>query len=210
MRQEDVRLVLKELDPTGVTVRRARRLRRHNYFSKGPNMIWHLDSYDKLKPYGICINGCIDGFSRKIIWLNAYTTSSDPKLIGSYYIEAVERLGGCPRVVRGDQRFLYINHADETLDSYLDGASTANRRMEYWWGFLRKEYIFYYIFGLLKNCFMSHRLDGNFHGVFWRDAMRALSSQEVKQILFITFLQWAMMSLCNGRSFSQREVVVER
>ena len=23
-----------------------------------------MDSYDKLKPYGIAINGCIDGFSR--------------------------------------------------------------------------------------------------------------------------------------------------
>ena len=102
VRKEDVRLLLKELDPRGVSRRLARRLRRRNYFSKGPNFIWHIDSYDKLKPYGICINGSIDGFSRKMIWLNAYTTSSDPKLIGGYYIEAVQRLGGCPRVVRGD------------------------------------------------------------------------------------------------------------
>lgn len=156
VRKEDVRLVLKELDPRGVAVGRARRLRRHNYFAKGPNFIWHLDSYDKIKPYGICINGCIDGFSRKIIWLNAYTTSSDPELIGGYYIEAVERLGGCPRVVRGDlgtenghvrdfQRFLHSTHADETLDSYLDGASTANQRIEYWWGFLRKECMEFWI-----------------------------------------------------------------
>lgn len=62
------------------------------------------DSYDKLKPFGICTNGCIDGFSRKMIItdLNAYTTRSDPKLIGGYYIGAVHHLGGCPRVVRGD------------------------------------------------------------------------------------------------------------
>ncbi|KAF3850028.1 hypothetical protein F7725_019747 [Dissostichus mawsoni] len=100
VRKEDVRLVLKELDPRGVALRQAGRLRRRRYFSKGPNFIWHLDSYDKLKPYGICINGCIDGYSRKIIWLNAYTTSSDPKLIGGYYMEAVQRLGGCPRLVR--------------------------------------------------------------------------------------------------------------
>ncbi|XP_051939858.1 uncharacterized protein LOC127613013 [Hippocampus zosterae] len=81
VRKEDVRLVLKELDPRGVSLRQARRLRRRNYFSKGPNFIWHMDSYDKLKPFGICINGAIDGFSRKIMWLNAYITSSDPKLI---------------------------------------------------------------------------------------------------------------------------------
>ena len=73
VRKEDVRLVLKELDPRGVTLRQARRLRRRNYFSKGPNFIWHLDCYDKLKPYGFCISGCIDGFSREMIWLNVYT-----------------------------------------------------------------------------------------------------------------------------------------
>lgn len=172
MRKEDVRMVLKELDPAGVSMRRARRLRRRNYFAKGPNFIWHLDSYDKLKPYGVCINGCIDGFSRKIIWLNAYTTSSDPKLIGGYYIEAVERLGGCPRVVRGDlgtenghvrdfQRFLNISHEDETLDSYLEGASTANQRIEYWWGFLRKECMEFWI-----SLFADLRDNGFFDGGF--------------------------------------------
>ncbi len=172
VRKEDVRMVLKELDPAGVSMRRARRLRRRNYFAKGPNFIWHLDSYDKLKPYGVCINGCIDGFSRKIIWLNAYTTSSDPKLIGGYYIEVVERLGGCPRVVRGDlgtenghvrdfQRFLNISHEDETLDSYLEGASTANQRIEYWWGFLRKECMEFWI-----SLFADLRDNGFFDGGF--------------------------------------------
>ena len=28
---------------------------------QGPNYLWHMDSYDKLKPYGISIHGCIDG-----------------------------------------------------------------------------------------------------------------------------------------------------
>ena len=150
VRKEDVHLVLKELNPRGVALRQAGRLRRRRYFSKGPNFIWHLDSYDKLKPYGICINGCIDGYSRKIIWLNAYTTSSDPKLIGGYYMEAVQRLGGCPRLVRGDlgtengyvrgiQHFLVPTHPDGTHDSYLEGVSTANQRIEYWWDFLRRE-----------------------------------------------------------------------
>ncbi|KAI2647351.1 Tetrathionate reductase subunit B [Labeo rohita] len=172
VRKEDVRMVLKELDSAGVSARRARRLRRRNYFAKGPNFIWHLDSYDKLKPYGVCINGCIDGFSRKIIWLNAYTTSSDPKLIGGYYIEAVKHLGGCPRVVRGDlgtengyvrdfQRFLHISHADETLDSYLEGASTANQRIEYWWGVLRKECMEFWI-----SLFADLRDNGFFDGGF--------------------------------------------
>lgn len=172
VRKEDVRLVLRELDPTGVSQRQAGRLRRCQYFSRGPNFIWHVDSYDKLKPYGICINGCIDGFSRKLIWLNAYTTSSDPRLIGGYYLEAVHRLRGCPRVVRGDlgtengrvgafQRFLIPTQPDDTLDSYLEGASTGNQRIEYWWGFLCRQCAEFWIalFGELKD---NGHYDGGF------------------------------------------------
>ena len=28
-----------------------------------------MDGNDKLKPYGISIHGCIDGYSRKVLWL---------------------------------------------------------------------------------------------------------------------------------------------
>lgn len=57
------RVILAELDPEGSAYRQQRRLQRRQYFSKGPNYIWHIDSYDKLKTFGVCINGCIDGFS---------------------------------------------------------------------------------------------------------------------------------------------------
>ncbi|XDV31298.1 hypothetical protein PO909_034017 [Leuciscus waleckii] len=173
IRKEHVRFILCSLDPGGVECRKARRLHRRNYFAKGPNYIWHFDSYDKLKPYGICINGCIDGFSRKIIWLNAYTTSSDPKVIGGYYMETVESSGGCPRIIRGDcgtenghvrdfQRFLRRNILQESnIDCYLQGASTANQRIESWWGFLRKESMEFLIslFGDLKD---RGLIDGGF------------------------------------------------
>ncbi|XP_042073225.1 uncharacterized protein LOC121813492 [Haplochromis burtoni] len=172
VRKEDVRLVLKELDPRGVALRQAVRFRRRNYFSKGPNFIWHMDSYDKLKPYGICINGSIDGFSRKIIWLNAYTTNSNPKVIGGYYIEAVQRLKGCPRVVRGDlgtenghvrgfQRFLVPVAPNDTPESYLEGASTANQRIEYWWRFLRSQCLEFWL-----SLFADIRDNGYFDGGF--------------------------------------------
>lgn len=83
--------------------------------------------------------------------MNAFTTSSDPKIVGGYYMEAVERLGGCPRIVGGDQgtenvtvrdfqHFLRQNiHNGSAIDSYIEEASTANQRIESWWSFLRKE-----------------------------------------------------------------------
>ena len=165
VRRDDVRLILQTFDPSGVANRKARRLHRRNYYSKGPNYIWHLDSYDKLKPYGFCINGCIDGFSRKIVWLNVYHTSSNPRIIGGYYCDAVETLGGCPLFVRGDfgtenahvrdfQKFLRRSVHDSINDrAYLAGTSTHNTRIESWWAQLRKECTEFWItlFSELRN-----------------------------------------------------------
>ena len=54
-----VRLLLRQMDPAGVMQRRHHRLQRRTYFSRGPNDTWHVDGYDKLRPYGILINGYV-------------------------------------------------------------------------------------------------------------------------------------------------------
>jgi len=59
VRMEDVRQFLVHLDPEGVSLRRARSNRRRAYYAAGTNYIWHLDGYDKRKPFGLCISGCI-------------------------------------------------------------------------------------------------------------------------------------------------------
>lgn len=174
VRKEDIRLLLSILDPENVEKRKSRRLLRRNYYNKGPNYIWHMDSYDKLKRYGICINGCVDGFSRKVLWLKAYSTSSDPKVIAGYFMEAVDEYKGCPRIIRADkgtenadtctiQRLLRQDGTDTFAGekSFLYGRSTMNQRIEYWWSFLRKECTEFWIDFLtgLKN---EGHYDGDF------------------------------------------------
>ena len=82
---------LPQLDPDGCFQRRRKRLCRRKYRSKvynytnniimihnnyaygchsaypiqGPNYTWHCDGYNKLKPYGFPIHGCIDGLVPK-------------------------------------------------------------------------------------------------------------------------------------------------
>ena len=87
--QDNGRHLLSIVDPDGVDRRRRRRLQRRLYRGVGPNFTWHLDCYDKLNPYSICISGCIDGFSGKVIWLQAYHTSSKPGFTAGYFIESV-------------------------------------------------------------------------------------------------------------------------
>ena len=172
VRKEDVRLILSCLDSDGALLRKARRLHRRNYHVEGPNYVLHLDGYDKLKPFGLCVSGCIDGFSRKMIWLNCYTTNKDPKVIGGYYIEAVERLNGFPTKVRGDcetenvyvkkmQTFLLRDGRNGLNLSYLEGTSTANQRIEMFWGHLRKQCIEKWLTTL-----HTIQYDGHFTGDF--------------------------------------------
>ncbi|KAK3108376.1 hypothetical protein FSP39_006638, partial [Pinctada imbricata] len=58
--------------------------------------------YDKLKPYGFPIYGCIDGFSRKILWLEVGPSNNDPAIVGRNYMQCVSSLQGCPTVLQSD------------------------------------------------------------------------------------------------------------
>lgn len=148
--KDTVRHLLSILDHNGID--RRRRLQRRRYREVGPNFSWYIDCYGKLKPYGICISGCIDGFSRKIIWQQAHHTSTDLRVIAGYFIESVVNEAGCPRRVRADQgtenvmvrdlqTFRSWNHQDGLADekSFAYRQRVANQRIKAWWSILRKE-----------------------------------------------------------------------
>ena len=149
--REVVRHVLRIFDPEGVEYRSRHRLRRRLYRCKGPNYLWHIDEYDKLKPYGFCIHGAIDGFSRRIVWLEVASSNNDPRIIAQYFLDYVRQLGGTARIVRGDrgtengnlaaiQRFFRRSMNDDFSGdkSFMFGKSTSNQRIEAWWGRLRQ------------------------------------------------------------------------
>ena len=82
--RNNVERILRDIDPEGTALRRAHRLRRRSYTNPGPNYAWHVDGYDKLKPYGFPIHGCVDGFSRRLLWLKVCRTNNDPSYVASY------------------------------------------------------------------------------------------------------------------------------
>eukprot|EP00111_Clytia_hemisphaerica_P014195 TCONS_00041804-protein len=149
--RENVRLIIKYLDPVGVERRTRRVLRRRQYWSYGPNWVWHIDGYDKLKPFGFSIHGAIDGFSRRILWLQIVPSNKDPGIICKLYLNFAQRIGGIPRKIVGDrgtenvyvaagQRFMRRNHQDTSSGerSFKYGRSVTNQRIEAWWSILRK------------------------------------------------------------------------
>lgn len=173
--QDDIRRLLSIQDPGGVLIRKRNRLKRRVYNSKGPNYMWHIDGNDKLKPFGIAIHGCIDGFSRHVIWLEAGKSNKNPRIIANYFLKAVECAGGCPVKIRADkgtenrhteqlQIFLRRNHTDDfsAEKSFLYGSSNHNQRIEWFWGLLRKECTQFWI-DLFRS--IEHDLDA-FSGDF--------------------------------------------
>ncbi|MGH0162291.1 UNVERIFIED_CONTAM: hypothetical protein FKN15_042510 [Acipenser sinensis] len=127
---------------------------------------------------------------QRIIWLKAALTNSDPFVIGGNFVEAMEQVGGGPRigctnlgtenvVVRDLQVFLRRNGEDNRSgeQSYIAGASTANQRIESWWGVMRKEGIEYWIklLGELKD-------EGLFAGDFLDEALSQLCFMSIIQI----------------------------
>lgn len=145
--RETVRQLLLYVDPVGVYSRRRRRLVRRRYVARGPNYLLHIDGWDKLKPYGICVHGAIDGFSRRIMWLQASRSNNDPFQICHYFCQMVKQLGGLPHIVRSDRGTENVNIErvqillrEQNNDprgisrtSFLYGRSCANQRIESWW-----------------------------------------------------------------------------
>ena len=94
-----------KIDAEGVRQRKAHRLVRRSYYALGPNYVWHVDGYDKLKPYGFCFHGAIiDGYSRQILWLEVSNSNNSSGVIAKYYLDSLANFGVCPRPLRCDRR----------------------------------------------------------------------------------------------------------
>ena len=140
--RETVRLILRAVDPDGVMNRSRHRLRRRIYVSKGPNYVWHIDGYDKLKPYGFALHGCIDGYSLKILWLKVFSTNNKPMMNAGVFAKHISNVIITPQIIRSDrgtenvvfdalQRYFKRNSENSFSGekSFRYGTSTANQRM---------------------------------------------------------------------------------
>ena len=139
-----VATVVRELDPEGCEMRRGKLLRRWNYSVPGPNYCWHIDGYDKLKPFGFPIHGCIDGWSRRIMWLQVARSNNNPEVPAENFLQCVAECGGCPVKVRSDcgtENGIVAAIQCEfrgSADAHALGSSPANQRIEGWWSFYRR------------------------------------------------------------------------
>ena len=141
--------VMYDLDPEGLEacgeIGAKKKRKKGNVSSKGPNFVHSLDGYDKVMGYQnstfpLAVYGCIDTASRKILWLRVWTTNSNPKLVGHWYLEHLLETRIISRMIRLNNgtetgvmatmhAYLRRNHSDidDPIDTILYDPLTSNQ-----------------------------------------------------------------------------------
>jgi len=83
-----------------MTFRWASAVKQQVYHVRGANALWHHDGNEKLQPWGFFVHGCIDGYSRRICYLEC-TPDKEAATVRRFFLQAVDKLGW-PSRVRGD------------------------------------------------------------------------------------------------------------
>ena len=101
--KNDVRKILKELNPSDAQDSWRKLITRRIYDNNGPADVYHIDGNDKLKKWVFAIHGCIDRFSRNILWLHVSTSNNDPLIIAYFCLSCISKYKMSPRTLRMDR-----------------------------------------------------------------------------------------------------------
>jgi hypothetical protein len=133
----------------------------------GPNFLWCLDGYEKLKRYGFQVYACIDAYSRCIIWFYIGRSATTAISTLKQYLRTIKHLRMRPFFTRSDfgreihlwvaaqaslaqvgpadisyedpEGNLHTYQQGDRIDScHFYGPSTRNVRIESWWRILRE------------------------------------------------------------------------
>ena len=116
VQRQRVRNIMQEIDPANCALRWSMRIRRRVYSVPTANYLWHLDTHHALIRWRLVTAGCIDGYSRLVVFL-AISDNNRADTVLNLFQNAVARYG-CP------SRVSIINnsptHANKEVNSLLD------------------------------------------------------------------------------------------
>ena len=94
-------------------------------------------------PVPVTVHSCIDGYSRKILWLRCSFSNHRPGIIASYFLDCVAVVGGFPATLRtdcGTENVMIAAIQSLVSGHHAYGTSPGNQRIEAWWSFYRRQH----------------------------------------------------------------------
>ena len=147
MRKNTVMKILREEDPAGTPLRKSRYIIRRVYTCDGPSNTCHADGNYKLKPYGFAIHGCVDGFSRKLLWLEVTRSINNPVVPANYFLGTVSKENLLPVVLStdcGNENCLMAGircKLANNAEGHTYVSSISNQRIENFWSHFKRTYL---------------------------------------------------------------------
>ncbi|KAI1781732.1 hypothetical protein LXA43DRAFT_1036355 [Ganoderma leucocontextum] len=127
---------LRQNEPDAVEARKRRKFKRHRFWSAGLNDFWTFDQHDKWGArYGLYLHLGLEPTAGENKWLKIWWNNSNPRLIASYYFEAVRAAGAIPLVTQSDAgtENFGIANAHTTIRHFLD-PTLADTLQHRWMG----------------------------------------------------------------------------
>ena len=155
-----VRESINRIDPLHAALRWGVLISRRTYFVPWPNSLWHIDGHHSLIRWKFVIHGCIDGKSRKIMFLQCNTNNRASTVL-QLFLESISNHGGYwPSRIRVDYGVENVLICDAITEKHgggrgscIAGSSTRNQRIERLWRdvFRCVAATFYYVFYALEQ-----------------------------------------------------------
>uniref|UniRef100_A0A1X7TV99 Integrase core domain-containing protein n=1 Tax=Amphimedon queenslandica TaxID=400682 RepID=A0A1X7TV99_AMPQE len=134
VQQFRIRDSVRRVDMIGTAMQRLTVLSRRNY-SVPRLSLYHIDSNHKLIRWKLVIHGCIDGFSRRIIYLQV-SDNNRAETVLELFRDGVIRLS-CVRGNRGGENVqlaeFMVQQREAGRGSFIFGRSVHNQRIERPW-----------------------------------------------------------------------------